>query len=166
MGGFRDETGGMGLKVAPMRPDQRPCVEPVLRACGPVFSEQEIRVAVGMVEDALRGEYSVLAAADGAQLAGYCIAGPTPFTQSTWHLYWLCVHPRFQRQGVASALESALERTVAACGGMRIVVETGGRADYDAARAFYQSAGYSICGRIEDYYRPGDACFFLCKMLT
>jgi GNAT superfamily N-acetyltransferase len=94
------------------------------------------------------------------------IAGPTPLTESTWHLYWLCVHPCFQCRGVARALQSALETAIRAHGGERIVVETGGRADYDPARAFYRAAGYRECGFIPDYYRPGDACFFYCKVLT
>jgi ribosomal protein S18 acetylase RimI-like enzyme len=156
----------MGVIVAPMQPAHLLSVEPLLRACGKVFSEQEILVAIGMVEDALRGEYCIRAAVDGTQLAGYCLAGPTPLTESTWHLYWLCVHPCFQCRGVARALQSALETAIRAHGGERIVVETGGRADYDPARAFYRAAGYRECGFIPDYYRPGDACFFYCKVLT
>jgi ribosomal protein S18 acetylase RimI-like enzyme len=166
LGDVCDETGGMGVKVAPMHPRQRHAVEPLLRACGTVFSEEEIRVALGMLEDALCGAYSPLAAVEDRRFAGYCLAGPTPLTESTWHLYWLCVHPQFQRRGVASALQSALENTVRTCGGKRIVVETGGRPEYHPARAFYHFAGYIECGRIADYYRPGDACSFLCKVLT
>jgi ribosomal protein S18 acetylase RimI-like enzyme len=80
-------------------------------------------------------------------------------------LYWLCVNPEVRRRGVARALQSALEKIVRKCGGKRIVVETSGRAAYDPARAFYWSAGYEECGRIADYYRPGDACSFFCKVL-
>jgi len=152
--------------VAPLEPGQGHCVEPLLRSCGEVFSEEETRVALAMVVDALRGNYCILASLEGERLAGYCLAGPTPLTESTWHLYWLCVHPQFQRQGVASALESALEDAVRASGGKRIVAETGSRSDYDPARAFYRSAGYDECGRIADYYRPGDACCFFCKVIV
>lgn len=166
VGGLRQETSGMGVRVTPMHRGQRLSVEPMLRACGKVFSDREIIVALGMVEDALRGEYRILAATERERLAGYCLAGPAPLTHSTWYLYWLCVHPEFHRRGVASALQSALEDTVRSEGGRRIVVETAGRADYDSARAFYHSAGYRECGWIADFYGPGDGCYFLCKVLT
>jgi ribosomal protein S18 acetylase RimI-like enzyme len=155
----------MGMTVAPMQPSQQHWVEPMLRGCGKVFSEEEIRMALALLEQALCGPYCILAALEDERLAGCCLAGPTPLTESTWHLYWLCVHPDFQRQRVASALQSALEDNVRALGGRRIVVETASRADYDPARAFYRSTGYDERGRIADYYRPGDACVFFCKVL-
>jgi ribosomal protein S18 acetylase RimI-like enzyme len=156
----------MGVTIAPMPRRRRRWVEPMLRACGSVFSEREIRVALGMLEDGLQGGYCVLAAEDGERMAGYILAGPTPLTESTWHLYWLCVHPEFQRRKVGAALLTALEEEVRAAGGRRIVVETGGRADYDPARAFYNACGYEECGRIADYYKTGDACFFFCKVIS
>ncbi len=151
--------------VERMHPRQRQSVEPMLRDCRGVFSEDEIQTALGMVDAALCGAYCILAAAEGGRLAGYCLAGPTPLTESTWDLYWLCVHPDFQRRGVATALQSVLEDEIRASGGRRIVVETAARADYVPARAFYFSAGYHECGRIPDYYRPGDACVFFCKVV-
>lgn len=156
----------MGLTVIPMHSRQRHWLEPMLRDCGNVFSEEEIRLALTMAQDALHGDYCILAAQEDQRLVGYCLAGPTPLTQSTWHLYWLCVHPAFQRRAVGRALQSALEDVVRASGGRRIVVETASRSDYDPARAFYHSTGYGECGRIADYYRPGDACVFFCKVLT
>lgn len=166
VGAIREQTGGMGVTVEPMHPGLRPFIEPLLRACGKAFSEEEIRVALGMAEAALRGEYAILATVEEGRLMGYCLAGPTPLTDSTWHLYWLCVDPEFQRQGVAHALQFALEDTIRASGGERIVVETAGRADYEPARAFYRSAGYAACGSIADYYRSGDACVFFCKVIS
>ena len=155
----------MGIVVGPMHPLQREYVEPMLRACGSVFSEEEIAVAMQMVRDAFRGDYLILGAAAGAPLAGYCLAGRTLLTCSTWHLYWLCVHPGFRRQGVATALHSTLAGMIRADAGERIVVETSTRADYDQARCFYRSAGYEECGRIADYYRAGDGCIYYCKVL-
>jgi ribosomal protein S18 acetylase RimI-like enzyme len=155
----------MGIRVAPLDPGQKPAVEAILRAATPEFSEEEIRAALDMVEAALAGGYYALAAVDDTRLAGYCLAGPAPLTDSTWHLYWLCVDPEFRRQGVAAALQSSLESTVRECGGERIVVETAGRAEYLAARAFYRANGYEECGSIPDYYRQGDSCILLCKVI-
>ena len=159
-------TGTLIIESASQDPLEFNDIPQVERVHSLLFSEEEIRVALGMVEDALRGGYCVLAAQEGERLAGYRLAGPTPLTESTWHLYWLCVHPDFQRRGVARTLQSALEGVLGASGGKRIVVETASRPDYDPARAFYRSAGYDECGRIADYYRPGDACVFFSKVLT
>jgi hypothetical protein len=37
-----------------------------------------------------------------------------------------------------------------------IMIDTSGRGDYAATRAFYQSRGYSIAAVIPDFYAPGD----------
>ncbi|MBI4905988.1 MAG: GNAT family N-acetyltransferase [Acidobacteria bacterium] len=160
----------MGLtplnEIAPLLPRDAALAVDALRACGDVFIEEEILTAATMLQEALDGEYTALAAIVEGEFAGYCLAGRTPFTVSTWHLYWLCVHPRFHRCGVARALQSALEKTARDSGCERIVVETGGRKAYEPARRFYTAAGYQQCGRIEDYYHPGDACVFYCKLLS
>ena len=155
----------MGLIVSPLAASDRAHIEEMLIACGSVFSEVEIAVALDLVDEAVRGEYTALGAVLDGQIAGYCLAGQTPLTADTWHLYWICVHPRFRRSRIGMTLQSALEEVIRKAGGARIVLETGGRADYDAANRFYQSAGYIPVGRIEDYYKPGDACIFFCKVL-
>jgi len=141
-------------------------VEPILLDCGEVFRAEEVGMATQMAHAAvLRREYSILAAVEGKRLLGFCIAGQVPLTESTWCLYWLVVHPEFQRRGVAAALHSALEREMRAAGGQRIVCETSGRSSYAPARAFYLSAAYVEYGRVEDYYSLGDSCVFFCKLL-
>jgi ribosomal protein S18 acetylase RimI-like enzyme len=110
--------------------------------------------------------YSVVVAELQAEVAGYACLGPTPLTESTWHLYWLCVHPSVQGQGVGQALQTHAEELVRARGGARLVVETSGRPDYERARRFYERAGYRLAGRIPNYYRLGDDCLFYCKPLS
>jgi ribosomal protein S18 acetylase RimI-like enzyme len=154
------------MTMAPMDSSQLRWVEPMLRDCGEVFKDEEVETAVQMAHGAvLSGEYSILAAAEGKRLIGFCIAGQVPLTESTWCLYWLVVHPQFQRRGVGAALQSAIEREMRASGGHRIVCETSGRDCYAPARAFYRSAGYVEYGRVADYYSPGDSCLFLCKVI-
>jgi ribosomal protein S18 acetylase RimI-like enzyme len=101
----------------------------------------------------------------GDSVAGYVCIGRTPMTQSTWHLYWICVRPAFQRGGVARRLQEFVERVIRARRGERLVVETSGRPDYAGARACYRALGYQPAGEIPDYYRPGDACLFYWKEL-
>ena len=94
---------------------------------------------------------------------GYVCVGRTPLTQSTWHLYWICVHPAAQGRGVGRCLQSAAEAFVIARGGERLLLETSSTPVYATARAFYERAGYAVVGRVTDFYRPGDDCVMYCK---
>ena len=135
----------------------------------PAFSEEEVRVALEVLDAGLAGgldgDYPLFAAEMDGRVCGYVCIGRTPMTRSTWHLYWICVHPSAQRRGIGQALENHIEEFVRGRGGERIVLETSGRPDYAPSRRFYESAGYCACGRIGDYYKPGDDCLFYCKML-
>jgi ribosomal protein S18 acetylase RimI-like enzyme len=50
-----------------------------------------------------------------------------------------------------------VERQAAAAGAAALFIDTSGRADYGAARAFYASLGYRIAAELADFYAPGDA---------
>jgi ribosomal protein S18 acetylase RimI-like enzyme len=50
-------------------------------------------------------------------------------------------------------------------GGERLVLETSGRPDYERSRRFYERAGFTVQGRIPDFYKPGDDCLIYCKIL-
>ena len=134
-----------------------------------VFSEEEVRVALEILDSGLsgglEGDYPLFAAEADGRVLGYVCIGRTPLTRSSWHLYWLCVHPRAHGRGIGQALNTHVERFIRARAGERIVVETSGRPDYDRARRFYERAGYCAVGRIPDYYKPGDDCVFYCKVL-
>ena len=97
------------------------------------------------------------------RFAGYVCVGRTPLTHSTWHLYWICVHPWAQSRGVGRALQAHAEKFVRSRGGERIVLETSATAAYARARDFYAAAGYAVVGRIPDFYRKGDDCLVYCR---
>ena len=136
----------------------------ILLACGAVFTEEEVRVALEMA--AAADDYQLFAAEADGKVRGFACIGRTPLTATTWHLYWIAVYPGAQGTGVGQALQAHVERFVRDQGGERIVLETSGRADYARARRFYAAGGYRQVGRIEDYYRRGDDCVILCKVLT
>jgi ribosomal protein S18 acetylase RimI-like enzyme len=98
-------------------------------------------------------------------VSGYVLVGPTPLTLSTWHLYWICVHPDFQRSGTGRALQTHVESFIRGRGGERIVLETDGMASYDRTREFYRRAGYREAGVIPDYFKPGSDCVLFFKKL-
>jgi len=158
----------MGLIIRELVSQDLDAVREMLKDCG-AFSSEEVSVALELLNaglsSGLEGDYPLLAAELDGRVSGYACIGRTPMTQSTWHLYWLCVHPHAQRRGVARTLQAYMEKFIAMRGGERIVAETGGRADYEPARRFYEGAGYRSAGRIGDYYKLGDDCVFYCKVL-
>ncbi len=143
-------------------------VREALIACG-AFTDEEVQGAQEMLEaglaGGLNGEYPLFAAEVEQHVRGYVCVGKTPLTASTWHLYWICVHPAVQGRGVGQKLLSHVEKFVRTCNGERLVVETSGQPSYARTRWFYQEAGYIEVGRIPDFYKSGDDCVLYCKTL-
>ncbi len=156
------------MLIRPLIPSDRAPLAEALERCG-AFSDEEIAVALevldGGLSGGLGGDYPHLVAEEGGRVEGYVCVGRTPMTRGTWHLYWICVHPRAQKLGVGRALQAAAEDFARARGGERVVLETSGRPDYARTRRFYADAGYDEVGRIVDYYKPGDDCVYFCKRL-
>jgi ribosomal protein S18 acetylase RimI-like enzyme len=154
--------------LRPLVASDRAPLEDALRRCG-AFSEEEVVVALevldGGLSGGLDGEYPHWVVEVGGKVEGYVCVGKTPMTTSTWHLYWICVHPRAQGTGAGRALQAKAEAFVAERGGERLVLETSGRPDYARTRRFYADAGYAEVGRVPDFYKPGDDCVFFCKSL-
>ncbi len=119
-----------------------------------------MRVALDLVDAGLGGdpEYSLLAAdaGPGCPLLGYACFGRSPFTRSSYDLYWIAVDPAAQRRGVGQALLAGVETGVQSGGGTLLLVDTAGKPGYDRTRGFYADAGYAVEARIRDYYAPGD----------
>ena len=152
--------------VRPLRHTDKDDVLEALRASG-VFSEEELRVADEVIDAGLQtgldGDYPLFVALIDGRVRGYVCVGKTPLTRGTWHLYWICVHPEAQGFGIGHRLQEQAERFVQARGGERILLETSSTPGYAAARAFYERAGYSVVGRVTDFYKPGDDCVMYCK---
>lgn len=156
------------MTIREIRAADRAGIEDMLVACH-AFSDEEVHVALEIVDESIATGpgrfYHTFVGCEGDNVIGYVCAAPTPLTRSTWHVYWLCVHPNGQRRGIATALQKYTEDFIRSQGGKRVVVETSGRADYSGTRTFYESAGYLPAGRIPDYYKPGDDWVVLWKPL-
>jgi GNAT superfamily N-acetyltransferase len=123
------------------------------------FRDDEIPVALEVFDAAVRsdrdGSYHVLGAERDGRLVGWICWGPTPCTLGTYDLYWMAVDPAVQGSGIGTALLTEMERRLSGLARL-IVVETAGRPDYAATRAFYQARGYAPVSTIPDFYAPGD----------
>jgi putative acetyltransferase len=63
-------------------------------------------------------------------------------------------------RGVGRALLSHLLDTARARGYRRVSLETGTTPGFAAARALYESAGFTPAGPFADYPQTGDNCFY------
>ncbi len=160
-------TGAIAYRE-PLRPEDREAVGRLVRATG-FFSEQEIGIAVELVEERLaKGEasgYSFLFAESADRLLGYACFGPIPGTVSSFDLYWIAVDPGEQGHGIGRTLIAGAERIMAKRGAGRIYADTSSRPRYDPTRAFYLACGYREAAFLADFYGPGDGKVIFVKEL-
>ena len=125
------------------------------------FNENEVRVAMEVLDEALRypekGDYHVFCATDDSgSIAGYICFGPIPLTDGSYDLYWIVVDKEFSRKGVGRKLLMFMEEFVARKRARHIYVDTASTPAYEAARSFYKKNGYRVVCVLDDFYRKGD----------
>jgi ribosomal protein S18 acetylase RimI-like enzyme len=136
----------------------------------PLFSRQEAETVAELLHDYLEradhnGYFFLTAESEGA-LLGFACYGPTPLTQGTFDLYWICVRRDLQRQGAGKALMQRVEDEVRQQAGRLIVLDTSGRHEYEPTRRFYENLGYTRAATLPDYYAPGDDLILFLKRLS
>lgn len=158
--------------AAPVRPAatvrtatvaDRPAIADLLARAGN-FNAEEQAVGLELVDvytgsgptAGLEGDYPTLVAELDGRVVGYATIGRTPFTQGTWHLYYIATDPDVRRAGLGRVLCRAIQEFASPRGGLRLVLETSGREAYGGTRAFYEAVGFVQEGSIADYYAPGD----------
>jgi ribosomal protein S18 acetylase RimI-like enzyme len=134
------------------------------------FHSHEIDVAVELVEERLlsgpaSGYFFVFYEING-RMAGYSCYGQIPCTESSYDIYWIAVHPDFQKKGLGRMILDETERLIQKSGGMRIYVDTSQSTKYEATRSFYEHCGYLMLSVLEDFYAPGDGKAVFCKVFT
>lgn len=153
---------GSALREAP-RPDDPARVERLIAASG-FFNAEEIEVAASLIRERLEkgpaSGYELVFLDEGpaqaSALLGYTCYGEIAGAAGRWDLYWIAVDPTRRGGGLGRALLRETERRIAARGGVRVYVETGGRAQYEPTRAFYLACGYREEARLPDFYADGD----------
>lgn len=150
----------MRLKIRPLRKEDGPGLDRVLRAQGH-FKPAEVEVAWELIELGLNqpGQsdyYFRVGEGAGEEILGYTCYGKTPLTDAVYDLYWIVVHPACGRQGVGAALLGEVENDVRRRRARRLFIETSSLPAYDGARTFYRRLGYREEARLLDFYSPGD----------
>lgn len=164
-----ESSASARITFAALNPALRSAAEAILRGTA-VFREDEIAVAMEVLDSffARPGQdYSAVGAfADGGELLGFGIFGPTPCTLGTWDLYWLAVAKRSQGTGLGTLLLREVERTAGRLNARLLLIETSSRPSYDPTRAFYLKRGYREVARIPDFYEAADDRVIYSKTLN
>lgn len=155
-----------------VRPADRDRVQYIVEAAG-FFSHEEVEIAAELVDERLlRGDtsgyhfiFAELAELD-EEIIGFGCFGPIPATRGSFDLYWMVVHPDFQRRTLGGKLLMMCESAIRADGGRQVYVETSGRDQYASTRNFYNSKGYRMVAVLPDFYRPGEAKIVYVKIVN
>ncbi len=147
---FRDEV----------LPGDRDAVRSIVTSSG-FFSEEEIDIAVELVDERLAGGeksgYYFIFAEIGGTIAGYSSYGPIACTKNSYDLYWIAVDEKFRGGRIGTELLKISEKSIALKGGRRIYVETSSRSQYEPTRKFYEKRGYFLEAEIKDFYDLHDS---------
>ncbi len=140
-----------------------------LTAATGFFSDEEVAVAVELVEDrlakGLASGYRFLFAEGDGRLDGYTCYGPIALTKSSFDLYWIAVRPAAQQAGLGRRLMETAEAEARELGATAMYVETSSRPQYEPTRAFYRRLGYRPAAELPDFYGPGDGQIIFAKQL-
>jgi ribosomal protein S18 acetylase RimI-like enzyme len=145
--------------ILPSQPDEREAIGRITAEVG-VFDQEEVDTVFELfddyVADPVVNGYYFLSYRDGGRTLGFACYGPTPLTQGTYDLYWICTDRRAHQRGVGKALLRAVEAAIKAERGRLIIIATSSRPEYEPAREFYARTGCHLDGIVRDYYEPGD----------
>jgi ribosomal protein S18 acetylase RimI-like enzyme len=137
-----------------------------------VFRPEELEVLEEVLEDAWNNPettYIVFEepSAHEPAPAGFIIFGRTPMTAFAWDMYWIVVEKKHQGQGIGRKLLERMERALRAAEPKSVIrVETAGRPEYEATRAFYRRTGFIELGAIPAFYEEGDDLVMFYKTIS
>ncbi|HEY4699729.1 MAG TPA: GNAT family N-acetyltransferase [Nitrososphaerales archaeon] len=133
-----------------------------------VFNDEEFMVALELIDSYLNGEtdYIIKVALDENDLVnGYVCYGRASLADGVIYMYWIAVSPNCQRKGVGKLLLETLEKDAISFGSRMILAETSSTDRYRDSRDFYQSNGFKLTARIENFYRVNDSLLIYRKDL-
>lgn len=157
------------MNIRPIQAKDREVLAEIVRLVGN-FNEEEIRIAIELIDDAISeyssGDYiACVLEDDKGQVQGYGCWGSTPLTESTYDFYWMAVHPAAQGRGYGRALIKYVEADVRERGGRLLVLETSSQENYARTRHIYERNDYQLIARIPDFYKKNDDKLIYVKYL-
>ena len=155
------------LTVEESRPEDRDAIGEIARRAE-VFNPEEAATVWELFDASMQSSdsgYAFFSAKAEGRPAGFACWGPTPLTEGTYDLYWICTDRNRRERGVGRALFGAVEAAVRSRHGRMIVIETSTGDSYFPAVRFYERLGCTQAARIKDYYRAGEDLLVYVKYL-
>ena len=157
------------MNIRPIESKDRDVLTQIIKSVGN-FNEEEIKVAIELIDDAISeyssGDYIACVLEDEkGEVQGYGCYGLTPLTESTYDLYWMAVNPAVQGSGYGRAIIRFVEQDVRERGGRLLVLETSSQENYTRTRQIYEKNGYELVSRIRDFYKKNDDKLIYVKYL-
>ncbi len=75
---------------------------------------------------------------EGDQPVGVAYFAPAKMTHGAWNLYWIAVHPQFQKAGRGTRMLAHVLSMLADRGARILLVETSGGSAFEYVRSFSQ----------------------------
>jgi ribosomal protein S18 acetylase RimI-like enzyme len=120
------------------------------------FREDEIPVAVSMVEERLRDckacSYEFIFLEIDGRTVAYTNFGLIPCSLLSYDLYWIATHNDYRGKGLGSVLLKETENVIAKMGGKAVYIETSSKEYYVPTQRFYLKNNYNLKARFEDFY--------------
>ena len=113
-----------------------------------------------VVQQIRAADVNVLVACDARRLVGF---GIMRYGEEWAHLNLLAVHPRYQHQGIGTAILQWLENSALVGGILAINLEV--RASNETALTFYRRAGYEEVALLRGYYQGKDSAVRMTRIL-
>lgn len=124
------------------------------------FHSHEIDVAVELIEErlsrGLKSGYLFIFAEVGGAAVGYSCYGHITTTRSSHDLYWIVTRNDFRGKGIGKKLLEETCREIRKMGGTGVYAETSGKDQYAPTRHFYESTGFLLEAKLNDFYDKGD----------
>ncbi|MGC9490498.1 MAG: GNAT family N-acetyltransferase [Thermovirgaceae bacterium] len=125
------------------------------------FTASEIEVLREVLDEWLAtqgSEYHLnLKVNEKDEIEGFILYGRAPMTRFAWDIYWIAVDADKQGYGIGISLIEAVQKRALRDKDRAVLrIETSGKPSYESQRRFYKSCGFSVAGRIPDFYAPGD----------
>lgn len=125
-----------------------------------VYKDIELDIMKEALEEWERrsdGKSTLVELALSGRVSGFALFGPHNGTDYTYELKWLVVDRLSSRQGVGiQLLERVQEEILRAKPNAVLSVETSSVKEGAVGAGFYLQAGFSLIGRIPDFYGKGD----------
>jgi len=161
-----DSNAGENIREASL--DDLDQIRGILSASS-VFTADEEHEILNCVEHYLRepegDEFLTYVHAVDGIVAGFISLG-LGLGNKTYEVYWICVSPVHQGNGVGTKLLTFAESYAMRAEARILFVETSSKKEYGRARTLYEHGGYALSAVVRDYFDDGDDKVIYAKKLS